>query len=211
MYDTGYSEFMDYSVVDALPNPGYSGATGMPGGGPGHQDVNIVLLMQRMTDVLQNQSGLKPKNQGHVYTPPFPEWYHRVALPNRVKVPADFTKFSRQDDTSTMEHIARYLMQLGEASADVAFRIRYFPLSLTGLAFTWFTSLPAHSICSCKDLEQKFHAHYFISSNEKKLIDLITLRQRNIETLMEFLKRLRETKSMCFSLNIRMVNWLVWL
>jgi hypothetical protein len=81
-----------------------------------------------MTDVLQNQFGLKPKNQEHVYTPPFLEWYHKVALPNRVKVPADFTKFSGQDDTSTVEHIARYLMQLGEASADEAFRIRYFPL-----------------------------------------------------------------------------------
>jgi hypothetical protein len=62
-----------------------------------------------------------------VYTPPFPEWYNRVALPHRVKAPADFTKFSRQDDTSTVENIARYLMQLGEASADEAFRIRYFP------------------------------------------------------------------------------------
>jgi hypothetical protein len=202
MYGTGYSEFMDYSAVDALLNPGYGGATGMPGGGPGNQDVNIDLLMKRMTDVLQNQFGLKPKNQGHVYTPPFPEWYHRVALPNRVKVPTDFTKFSGQDDTSTVEHIARYLMQLGEASADEAFRIRYFPLSLTGPAFTWFTSLPAHSISSWKDLEQKFHAHYFIGSNEKKLIDLTTLRQRNNETPMEFLRRFRETKSMCFSLNI---------
>jgi hypothetical protein len=45
VYDTGYSEFMDYSVVDALPNPGYGGATGMPVGGPGNQDVNIDLLM----------------------------------------------------------------------------------------------------------------------------------------------------------------------
>jgi hypothetical protein len=93
-------------------------------------------------------------------------------------------------------------MQLGEASADEAFRIRYFPLSLTGPTFTWFTSLPAHSICSWKVLEQKFHAHYFIGSNEKKLIDLTTLRQRNNETPMEFLRRFRETKSMCFSLNI---------
>jgi hypothetical protein len=51
-------------------------------------------------------------------------------------------------------------------------------------------------------LEQKFHANYFIGSNEKKLIDLTTLRQRNNETPMEFLRRFRETKSMCFSLNI---------
>jgi hypothetical protein len=202
MYGTGYSEFMDYSAVDALLKPGYGGATGIPVGGPGNQDVNIDLLMQRLTDVLQNQFGLKPKNQGHMYTPPFPKWYHRVALPNRVKVPAYLTKFSGQDDTSTVEQIARYLMQLGEASDDEAFRIRYFPLSLTGPAFTWFTSLPAHSICSWKDLEQKFHAHYFIGSNEKKLIDLTTLRQRNKETPMEFLRRFRETKSMCFSLDL---------
>jgi hypothetical protein len=186
MYGNEYSEFMDYSVVDALLNPGYGGATGMPAGGPGNQDTNVDLLVQRMTDVLQNQFGLKPKNQGHVYTPPYPEWYHRVALPNRVKVPTEFTKFSGQDDTSTVEHIARYLMQLGKASADEAFRIRYFPLSLTGPSFTWFTSLPAHSICSWKDLEKKFHAHYYTGSNEKKLIDLTTLRQKNNETPMEF-------------------------
>jgi hypothetical protein len=125
-----------------------------------------------------------------------------VALPHRVKPPADFTKFFGQDDTSTVEHIARYLMQLGEASADEAFRIRYFPLSLTGPAFTWFASLPAQSICSWKDLEQKFHAHYFIGSNEKKLIDLATLTQRHNETPMEFLRRFRETKGMCYSLNL---------
>jgi hypothetical protein len=93
-------------------------------------------------------------------------------------------------------------MQLGEASTDEAFRIRYFPLSLTDPAFTWFTSLLSHSICSWKDLEQKFHAHYYTGSNEKRLIDLTTLRQRNSETPMEFLRRFRETKSMCFSLNI---------
>jgi hypothetical protein len=127
MYGAEYSEFMDYSAIDALPNPGYGGAIGMPVGGIGNQDVNIDLLMKRMTDVLQNQFGLKPKNRGHVYTPPFPEWYNWVALPHRVKAPADLTKSSGQDDTSTVEQLARYLMQLGEASADEAFRIRYFP------------------------------------------------------------------------------------
>jgi hypothetical protein len=80
MYGNRYSEFMDYSAIDGLPNPGYGAAIGMPAGGPGNQDTNFDLLVQRMTDVLQNQFGLKPKNQGHVYTPLFPEWYHNVAL-----------------------------------------------------------------------------------------------------------------------------------
>jgi hypothetical protein len=35
MYGNRYSEFMDYIAVDALPNPGYGGATGMPAGGQG--------------------------------------------------------------------------------------------------------------------------------------------------------------------------------
>jgi hypothetical protein len=58
MYGTGYSEFMDYNAVYALPIPGYGGATRMPVGGTENQDVNIDLLMQRMNDVLQNQFGL---------------------------------------------------------------------------------------------------------------------------------------------------------
>jgi hypothetical protein len=126
MYGEGYSEVMDYSAIDAFPNPGYGPVAGM-------QDDDI--LVQKVADVMQNQFGLKPKMQGPAYTPPFLEWYYRVIVPPKVKPPTEFTKFSRQDDTSTVEHIARYLMHLGEASADEAFRVRYFPLSLTGPTF----------------------------------------------------------------------------
>jgi hypothetical protein len=167
MYGGGYHKVMDYGAIDALPNPGYGTATGM-------QDDDV--LVQKMADLMQNQFGLKPKMQGPAYTPPFPEWYYRVILPPRVKPPTEFTKFSGQDDTSTVEHIARYLMQLGEASADEAFRVRYFPLSLTGSAFQWFTSLPPQSVGTWRELEQKFHAHYFSGSTEKKLFKLTTLK-----------------------------------
>jgi hypothetical protein len=117
------------------------------------------ILVQKMADPMQNQFGLMPKMQGLAYTPPFPEWYYRVILPPRVKPRTEFTKFSGLDDTSTVEHIARYLMHLGEASADEAFSVRYFPLSLTGLALQWFTSLPPKSVGTWRELEQKFHAH----------------------------------------------------
>jgi hypothetical protein len=109
MYGEGYSEFMDYGAIDAFPNPGYGAAAGMPTrptGRLGDQDASVDLMVQKMADVLQNQFGLKPKIQGQAYTPTFPEWYHRVALPHRVKPPSDFTKFSGQDDTSTVEHVA---------------------------------------------------------------------------------------------------------
>jgi hypothetical protein len=151
---------------------------------------------------MQNQFGLKPKMQGPAYKPLFPEWYFNVILPPRVKPPTEFTKFSRQDDTSTMEHIARYLMQFGECLAEEEFRVRYFPASLTGPAFQWFSSLPPESVSRWKDLEGKFHAHYFSGSSEKKLIDLATLKQRHSETPLEFLRRFRVVKGMCFSLNL---------
>ncbi|MBE1615971.1 hypothetical protein IDF54_14020, partial [Flavobacterium sp. SaA2.13] len=53
MYGNGYTEFMDYNAIDALPNPGYAN-TGMPIGRPGNQDANVELMVQKMADVLQN-------------------------------------------------------------------------------------------------------------------------------------------------------------
>jgi hypothetical protein len=205
MFGDGYSEFMEYGAIDAFPNPRYGTAAGMPTrptGRPGDRDANIDLMMQKMADVLQNQFGLKPKINGQAYTPPFLKWYHRVALPHRVKPLTDFTKFYGQDDTSTVKHIARYLMQLGEASADEAFRIRYFPLSLTGPAFHMVRFFACSINLFLEGFGTEVPCHYFIGSNEKKLIDLTTLRQRHNETPMEFLRRFRETKSMCFSLNL---------
>jgi hypothetical protein len=62
--------------------------------------------------------------------------------------------------------------------------------------------LPPQSVGTWRELEQKFHAHYFSGSTEKKLIDLTTLKQRHNETPLEFLRRFREVKGMCFSLTL---------
>jgi hypothetical protein len=75
-------------------------------------------------------------------------------------------------------------------------------MSLTGPAFQWFSSLPPQSVGTWRELERKFHAHYFSGSTEKKLIDLATLKQRHSETPLEFLRRFREIKGMCFSFNL---------
>jgi hypothetical protein len=62
--------------------------------------------------------------------------------------------------------------------------------------------LPPQSVSTWRDLEQKFHAHYFIDSIEKKLIDMATLKQRHSEMPLEFIRRFREVKGMCFSLTL---------
>nr|ABA92078.1 retrotransposon protein, putative, unclassified [Oryza sativa Japonica Group] len=74
-----------------------------------------------IADVMKEQFGLRPKDAGNLYRQPYPEWFERVPLPNRFKVP-DFSKFSGQDSTSTYEHISRFLAQCGEASAVNALR-----------------------------------------------------------------------------------------
>jgi hypothetical protein len=71
-----------------------------------------------------------------------------------------------------------------------------------GSTFQWFTSLPPQSVSTWRDLEQKFHAHYFSGSTEKKLIDLATLKQRHNEMPLGFLGRFREVKGMCISLTL---------
>ena len=47
--------------------------------------------------------------------------------------------------------------------------------------------------------------HWYVgqrSTNEKKLVDLMSLRMRTNETPLEYLRRFRETKNMCYSLNL---------
>nr|AAX94828.1 retrotransposon protein, putative, unclassified [Oryza sativa Japonica Group]AAX96581.1 retrotransposon protein, putative, unclassified [Oryza sativa Japonica Group]ABA93191.1 retrotransposon protein, putative, unclassified [Oryza sativa Japonica Group] len=65
-----------------------------------------------IVDVMKEQFGLRPKDAGNLYRQSYPEWFERVPLPNRFKVP-DFSKFSGQDSTSTFEHISRFLAQCG--------------------------------------------------------------------------------------------------
>ena len=124
-----------------------------------------------------------------------------VALPTNYRF-LEFPKFTGQDSTSTIEHVSRYLTQLGEASIEDDNRIRFFSLSLSGLAFTWFSSLPINSIANWTDLEKKFHTYFYTGTRERKITDLTTIRQRTNESGAEFLQRFRETRNLCFSLNL---------
>ena len=57
-----------------------------------------------------------------------------------------FTKFNGDDSRTTWEHVSQYILQLGEAGFNDALRVRLFSLSLTGTAFSWFSSLAPNSI-----------------------------------------------------------------
>ena len=150
---------------------------------------------------MREQFGLKPKQQAHVYRPPYPESFDMVPLPHRYRMP-DFAKFTGQDDTSTREHISRFLAQCGEASAVDALKVRFFPLSLSGSAFSWFASLPPNSVQSWADLEQKFHKYFFAEVREMRVTDLMAVKQRAGESVTEYVQRFRDVRSRCFSLQL---------
>ena len=101
-----------------------------------------------------------------------------------------------------MDHISRYLVQLGEASIEVAHKVRFFPLSLSGPAFSWFSSLEPNSITRSADLENKFHAYFHSGTGEKKIMDLTSMRQRNNGSDPKFIQKFREVRSRCYSLNL---------
>ena len=75
-----------------------------------------------------------------------------------------------------------------------------FLLSLSESAFTWFISLPPNSIITWADLEKQFHKYFFAGVHEKKLTNLVRLRQRNDESVENFVQRLRDVKNKCYSL-----------
>ena len=132
-------------------------------------------LLLKVTEMMKNQFGLKPKGLTFLYKHPYLEWYDLVALPTNYRLPK-FAKFTGQDSTSTIEHVSRYLMQLGKALVEDAHQVCFFSLSLSRPTFTWFSSLPVNSIANWADLEKKFHTYFYTGTGEKKITDLIAIR-----------------------------------
>jgi hypothetical protein len=78
-----------------------------------------------------------------------------------------------------------------------------FSLSLSGAAFSWFTSLAPDSVNTWAGLEEKFHEYFYNGETEIKLSDLTSVMQKYIETVPEYIKRFRETRTKCYSLTVR--------
>jgi len=166
---------------------------------PPHRHDADAYWADKIAEVMRDQFGIKPKVNTYSYWTPYPPAYDLIPLPNRYKIP-DFTKFSRNDDTSTMEHVNRFIIQCGEAANRDELRVRLFSLSLSGSAFTWFISLPPNSVITWADLEKQFHKYFFSGVHEKKITNLVRLKQRNDESVESFVQRLWDVKNKCYSL-----------
>ena len=117
----GYHYGTDYNTLHMIPNPGYQG-TQIFNPQMGQQlqrnlNSNADELLLRVTEIMKNQFGLKPKGRTFSYKRPYPEWYNLVALPTNYSRP-EFAKFTGQDSTSTIKYVSRYFTQLSEASIE---------------------------------------------------------------------------------------------
>ena len=120
---------------------------------PAHRLDGYAYWADKIIEVMRDQFGIKPKVNTYSYRTPYPSAHYLIPLLNRYKVP-DFTKFSGQDDISTMEHVNRFIIQCGEAANRDELRVRLFSSSLSGSAFTWFISLPPNSVITWDNLEK---------------------------------------------------------
>ncbi|KAK1632291.1 hypothetical protein QYE76_006606 [Lolium multiflorum] len=155
----------------------------------------------QISTILRDQFGMVPKRRAIGYSKPYPDDYEMIPLPPKYRLP-DFSKFSGSDGSSSIEHVGRYLAQLGTASVSDSLRVRFFSQSLTGSAFGWYTSLPPDSIRTWKQLEEQFHMQYHSEASESGIADLAQIRQKRGETVTEYIQRFRNLRNRCYSVRI---------
>jgi hypothetical protein len=107
--------------------------------------VNLNNLTTQLATILREYFGIEPKGRGRVLQKTYPDYYDQLPYPRGYRVP-EFSKFSGEDGKTTLEHVGQFILQYVEASANDTLRLKLFPLSLSGIAFTWFTSLAPNSI-----------------------------------------------------------------
>ncbi|KAK1698599.1 hypothetical protein QYE76_015296 [Lolium multiflorum] len=157
--------------------------------------------VDEITAIMRDQFGILPKKRMIGYSKPYPNDYDLIPLPPKYRLP-DFTKFSGSEGTSSIEHVSRYLAQLGMVSASDELRVRFFSQSLTGPAFGWYTSLLPDSVRTWKQLEEQFHVQYHSEATEASLADLTQVRQRRGETVSEYIQRFRTVRNRCYSVRL---------
>jgi hypothetical protein len=127
-----------------------------------------VLIVEQVSSILRDQFGILPKRKVIGYSKPYSSDYDLISLPPKYRLP-EFTKFSGSEGASSIEHVSRYLTQLGMVSVSDPLRVRFFSQSLTGSAFGWQT---------WRLLEDQFHTQYHLEAAEAGIADLAQVRQK---------------------------------
>ncbi|KAK1663180.1 hypothetical protein QYE76_051339 [Lolium multiflorum] len=188
-------------VVQEIMERRYSPSGPVLGTHQGEMQLTPGHLCHQISAVLRDQFGILPKKKIIGYSKPYPNEFDLIPLPPKYRLP-DFNKFSGSEGSSSIEHVSRYLAQLGMVSVSDQLRVRFFSQSLTGPAFGWYTSLPPNSVQSWKQLEELFHTQYHSEGTEAGIAELAQVRQKRGETVSEYIQRFRTVKNRCYSAHL---------
>jgi hypothetical protein len=104
---------------------------------PSHDNTYLALGAQtadQISAILRDRFGILPKKRTIGYTKPYPSDYDLIPLPPKYRLP-EFTKFNGSERSSSIEHVSRYLAQLGMISVSDPLGVRFLSQSLTGPSF----------------------------------------------------------------------------
>ena len=88
-----------------------------------------------------------------------------------------------------MEHVEKFMDAMGPHVADPELCLKEFSKSLTGRAYTWYTTLEPGSIHTWKEMVEKFCQRYFQSEERVTSITLQNNKQGYSEGFVDFVKR----------------------
>ncbi|XP_050908540.1 uncharacterized protein LOC127122206 [Lathyrus oleraceus] len=163
-----------------------------------HDDMPVDNNLATMVERIMVRNGVHFGLQRQNYTSPLSEYILQTETPLRTKI-HKFTKFYGDTTESTIEHVARYLIEAGDISKNQNLKMKYFPSSLTKNSFTWFTILPQNSIHTWNQLERMFHEQFYMGQTKISLKELTSIKRKFTELIDDYINRLRLLKARYFT------------
>ncbi|CAL2228304.1 unnamed protein product [Prunus armeniaca] len=155
------------------------------------KDIGALQRMIREMMELEARRGERP-----TYRKPYPAYIDQIPLFSGFKVP-NFTLFNGENPYAlSVEHIGRFSVQCIAIENNPLLKLGLFGNSLSGQAFTWYTSLLANSV-QTEQMENVFHDYYFRIQLEVTISDLAALKQNVDEPAQEFITRFRKLTMKC--------------
>lgn len=96
-----------------------------------------------------------------------------------------------------MKHIGRFMTQSVEASQNEFHKLQLFPLSLKGVAFTWYSNLSPNVVQNWVDMERCFHDRFYRPQPKVIIANLMNMKQMVDKSTIDFIEGFRKAGSHC--------------
>ncbi|MQM16154.1 hypothetical protein Taro_049106, partial [Colocasia esculenta] len=80
---------------------------------------------------------------------------------------------------------------------DPSYLLKFFGSSLTGLAFEWYSVLPAGSVLDWADMQKKLRERFYIAERKVTTAELYATKQKGNESALDYIQRWRNLSMRC--------------